>query len=141
MIRRSIMLLALVAALVACDELPEVGDEEPEAAPTATAGGGQVDEECVDVSAPEGAPAPVTTMDTFFEPSCLALSSEQSIAVTNAGNLDHNFTILGTDLSVDVGPGEDEETGEAGDAVAAGTFKFYCRFHEDQGMVGTIVVE
>jgi plastocyanin len=135
-------LLLATAALPACDGLPELGEDEPEAAPTATPGLQQdLDETCADVSAPEGAPAPVTTMDNFFEPPCIAVSSEQSVAVTNAGNQDHNFTIQGTDLSVDVEPGEDEETEEVGDEVAAGTFKFFCRFHEDAGMVGTIVVE
>jgi plastocyanin len=143
-IRRTAALSLLVAtvALVACNDLPEVGDDEPEAAPTATAGFQQdIDETCAEVSAPEGAPAPVTMMDNFFEPPCIAVSSEQGVALTNAGNQDHNFTIQGTDLSVDVEPGEDEETDEVGDEVGAGTYKFFCRFHEDAGMVGTIVVE
>jgi plastocyanin len=143
-IRRTAALSLVLAtvALVACNDLPEVSDDEPEAAPTATAGFQQdIDETCAEVSAPEGAPAPVTMMDNFFEPPCIAVSSEQGVALTNAGNQDHNFTIQGTDLSVDVEPGEDEETDEVGDEVGAGTYKFFCRFHEDAGMVGTIVVE
>jgi plastocyanin len=143
-IRRTATLSLVLAtvALVACNDLPEVGDDEPETAPTATAGFQQdIDETCAEVSAPEGAPAPVTMMDNFFEPPCIAVSSEQGVALTNAGNQDHNFTIQGTDLSVDVEPGEDEETDEVGDEVGAGTYKFFCRFHEDAGMVGTIVVE
>jgi plastocyanin len=143
-IRRTAALSLVVAtvALVACNDLPEVGDDEPEAAPTATAGFQEdIDETCAEVSAPEGAPAPVTMMDNFFEPPCIAVSSEQGVALTNAGNQDHNFTIQGTDLRVDVEPGEDEETDEVGDEVGAGTYKFFCRFHEDAGMVGTIVVE
>jgi plastocyanin len=144
-IRRTATLSLVLAtvALVACNDLPEVGDDEPEAAPTATAGFQQDldDETCAEVSAPEGAPAPVTMMDNFFEPPCIAVSSEQGVALTNAGNQDHNFTIQGTDLSFDVEPGEDEETDEVGDEVGAGTYKFFCRFHEDAGMVGTIVVE
>jgi plastocyanin len=141
--RTAILSLVLATvALVACNDLPEVGDDEPEAAPTATAGFQQdIDETCAEVSAPEGAPAPVTMMDNFFEPPCIAVSSEQGVALTNAGNQDHNFTIQGTDLSVDVEPGEDEETDEVGDEVGAGTYRFFCRFHEDAGMVGTIVVE
>ena len=144
MIRRTAALSLFVATvvLVACNDLPEVGDDEPEAAPTATAGFQEdIDETCAEVSAPEGAPAPVTMMDNFFEPPCIAVSSEQGVALTNAGNQDHNFTIQGTDLSLDVEPGEDEETDEVGDEVGAGTYKFFCRFHEDAGMVGTIVVE
>jgi plastocyanin len=139
--RRFVLLIVSAALLTGCDDLPEVGDEEPEAGPSPTIGADELDEECPEVSAPEGAPAPVTMMDTFYEPNCVAVSSEQSVALTNAGNLDHNFTIQGTDVSFDVEPGEDEETDEVGDTVQAGTYRFFCRFHEDQGMVGTIVVE
>ena len=121
------------ALLVACD-LPG-GDVEPEAAPT------QTPTECAEVSASEGAPAPVTMMDNFFDPLCLAMSSTQALSITNAGNLDHNLTVQGTDLSIDLAPGEEEETSEIGDLVQAGTHRFFCRFHENDGMVGTIVVE
>jgi plastocyanin len=83
----------------------------------------------------------MTMMDTFFDPFCLAVSSTQPLTLTNAGNLDHNFTIPGTDLSIDLGPGEEEETSEVGEFVEAGTHRFFCRIHQDQGMVGSIVVE
>lgn len=119
--------------LVACD-LPN-GDLEPEAAPT------QTPTECAEVSASEGAPAPVTMMDNFFDPLCLAMSSTQALSITNAGNLDHNLTIQGSDLSIDLAPGEEEETSEIGDLVQAGTHRFFCDIHEAEGMVGTIVVE
>jgi plastocyanin len=32
-------------------------------------------------------------------------------------------------------------TAEIGEFLGAGTHRFLCRFHEDEGMVGTIVVE
>jgi plastocyanin len=132
--RSSLIPLVLAAAiLVACDALPD--DDQPEAEPTETPTA------CAEVSAAEGAPAPVTMMDTFFDPFCLAVSSTQAMTLTNAGNLDHNFTIQGTELSIDLGPGEEEETSEVGEFVEAGTHRFFCRFHEDQGMVGSIVVE
>jgi plastocyanin len=133
--RSGFPIVLAAAVLVACNALPEPGEGEPEATPTETP------TECAEVSATEGAPAPVTMMDTFFDPSCLAVSSTQAITLTNAGNLDHNFTIQGSDLSMDLSPGDEEETGEVGDFVEAGTFRFFCRFHEDQGMVGSITVE
>lgn len=80
----------------ACEQL----NGEPEAAPTemgAEALEEEVDEECAEVSASERAAAPVTMMDNFFEPPCVAVSSTQSLALTNAGNQDHNLTIEGTD--------------------------------------------
>lgn len=137
-----VLMLALL--LGACADADVDSDDDPEAAPTATAGigGGDLDETCAEVSAPEGAPAGVTMQDNFFEPPCVAVSSEQSVILTNAGNLDHNFTIQGTEISEDVEPGEDEDTEELGDhGVSAGTYRFFCRFHERDAMVGTIVVE
>lgn len=132
--RLLLTVIVLPALLVACD-LPDGEDDEPEAAPVETP------TECAEVSAAEGAPAPVTMMDNFFDPLCVAVSSTQGLSLTNAGNLDHNFTVQGTDLSVDLAPGEEEETSEVGELVRAGTHRFFCEFHEDQGMVGTIVVE
>lgn len=134
--RRSVhsaLVLVAVSVGAACQALPEA--EGPEPSPTKTP------TECAEVSATEGAPAPVTMMDTFFDPFCLAVSSTQSITLTNAGNLDHNFTIQGSDLSIDLASGDEEETGEVGDFVEAGTYRFYCRFHQDEGMVGSITVE
>jgi plastocyanin len=131
---RKLTLVIVVTALLGACDLPD-GDVEPEAAPT------QTPTECAEVSATEGAPAPVTMMDNFFDPLCLAVSSTQALSMTNAGNLDHNFTVQGTDLSVDLAPGEEEETSEIGELVEAGTHRFFCRFHEDEGMVGSIVVE
>jgi plastocyanin len=125
--------IALSVVLAGCD-LPN-GDVEPEAAPT------QTPTECAEVSATEGAPAPVTMMDNFFDPLCLAMSSTQALSVTNAGNLDHNLTIQGSDLSITLAPGEEDDTSEIGEFVQAGTHRFFCEFHEADGMVGTIVVE
>jgi plastocyanin len=140
----ALVLAAIFLFGTSCDDVTVDVNGEPEAAPTETGAAAleeEIDEECAEVSASEGAAAPVTMMDTFFEPPCLAVSSTQSVALTNAGNQDHNFTIEGTDLSADVEPGEDEETDELGDVVEAGTYRFFCRFHEGQGMVGTITIE
>ena len=133
--RRAVFLtLALTLLTAACD-LPDGPDEEPEAAGTETPTA------CAEVSATEGAPAPVTMMDNFFDPLCVAVSSTQSLSLTNAGNLDHNLTVQGSDLSIDLAPGEEEETSEVGEFLQARTHRFFCRFHQDEGMVGTIVVE
>jgi plastocyanin len=80
-------------------------------------------------------------MDTFFEPPCFAVSSTQTVALANAGNLEHNFSVAEGDIDVDVEPGEDAETDEIGTDLAAGSYRFYCKYHEGQGMVGTLVVE
>ena len=141
---RLLVLLSIgVLALGACRAEVDVGDD-PEAGPspeqTAETPLEEVDE-CAEVSASEGAPAPVTMMDTFFEPPCLAISSTQQITITNAGNLDHTFTVADGDIDVVVEPGEEATTDETGTDLSAGTYRFICRFHEEAGMVGTLVVE
>jgi plastocyanin len=148
------ILLVLVAAfsLVACgeeaglDEADEPGVEADEGvADEDPAGDIPADTEnlddCAEVSAAEGAPAGLTMMDSFFEPPCLAISSTQQISITNAGNIDHNFSVANGDIDVDVPPGEEATTDETGTDLAAGTYRFFCKFHEAQGMVGTLVVE
>lgn len=145
------LLIVLVASLslfacaeddpdvVITDEDAEVvqEDEENEVAETPLE---QVDE-CSEASAAEGAPVGLTMSDNFFEPPCIAVSSTQAITLANAGNLDHNFTVEEGDYDIDVEPGGEETTDEVGTDLAAGVYKFYCDFHQADGMVGTLVVE
>lgn len=142
--RRTLLIFGVVAlATAACqadvdvgtDPTPAPTDTEPNFTPTVEVG------DCADLTATEGAPAGITMMDNFFEPSCVAVSSTQSIALTNAGNQLHNFSTENGEIDVDVEPGEDEETDEIGDHLRAGTYRVFCEYHEQQGMVGTLVVE
>lgn len=135
--RRQFVVLSAVALLVAAcpgrEPPPEAlpPDPTPQVTPT----------ECARVAVAEGAPAPLTMQDTFFVPLCIALSSTQSVLLSNAGDVVHNFTLAEGNLDVDVEPGEELQTDPLGESVAAGTYGFVCKFHEGQGMVGTIVVE
>ena len=144
------LFIVLVAAfsLFACaDEDPDVvitdddadvvQEDENEVAETPLE---QVDE-CSEASAAEGAPVGLTMSDNFFEPPCIAVSSTQTITLANAGNLDHNFTVEEGDYDIDVEPGGEETTDEVGTDLMAGVYKFYCDFHQADGMVGTLVVE
>jgi plastocyanin len=79
--------------------------------------------------------------DNFFEPPCIAISSTQQISLTNAGNILHNFSVADGDIDVDVESGEEATTDETGTDLSAGTYRFYCKYHEGDGMVGTLVVE
>jgi len=144
---KNIALIAIIAALVgtACRAEVEVG--EPEDGPSPTV---EVDEDvdvestptgCAEVSSAQGAPAPMTMSDSFFEPNCLVVSSTQEMTLVNAGDLPHNFSIRETDVSIDVDPGEQEESEDLFSNLQAGTHEFFCRFHEQEGMVGTIVIE
>jgi plastocyanin len=144
------LLIVLVAALslFACQEEPDVviTDEDAEVVEE-----DDVDEiaetpleeidECSEASAAEGAPVGITMSDNFFEPPCIAVSSTQTITLANAGNLEHNFTVGEGDFDIDVESGDEETTDEVGTDLAAGVYRFYCKYHEADGMVGTLVVE
>jgi plastocyanin len=141
---RSLLVLVVgVLALAACEADVNV-NADPTTGPsperTAETPLEEVDE-CAEVSATEGAAAGLTMMDNFFEPPCLAISSTQAIAITNAGNLVHNFSVADGDVDIDVEPGDEEETDEIGTDLGAGTYRIFCKYHEADGMVGTLVVE
>jgi plastocyanin len=143
MLRRGSILLVALLSLAACGEDTQLGNEgdevdEPQAGIESPAT--NLDD-CAEVSAAEGAPAGITMMDTFFEPPCLAVSSTQEITLANVGNLEHNFSVADGDIDIDVEPGEEETTDEIGTDLAAGTYRFFCEYHEGQGMVGALVVE
>ncbi len=147
MLRKLSIVLVAALALFACEQEPDVvitddatvveETDENEVAETPLE---EIDE-CSEASAAEGAPAGITMSDNFFEPPCVAISSTQPITLTNAGNLDHNFTVENGDFDIDVEPGGDVTTDEVGTDLAAGVYKFYCDFHQADGMVGTLVVE
>jgi plastocyanin len=148
--KKLLVVLVTALSLFACaDEDPDVvitdedaevvqeDDDDREVAETPLE---EIDE-CNESSAAEGAPVGVTMSDNFFEPPCIAVSSTQTITLTNAGNLDHNFTVEEGDYDIDVESGGEETTDEVGTDLTAGVYKFYCDFHQADGMVGTLVVE
>lgn len=147
MLRKIAVVLVLGLSLAACENPP--GDEDPDVAQQGDEGLNEQAEEtpeaglddCAEVSAAEGAPAGLTMMDSFFEPPCLAVSSTQQISLTNSGNILHNFSVADGDIDVDVEPGEEATTDEVGTDLAAGSYRFFCQYHESEGMVGTLVVE
>jgi len=149
---KNIALIAIIAGLVggACRAEVEVGDPEEGPSPAVEVEDDVDDEDvdveatptgCAEVSSSEGAPAPMTMRDSFFEPNCVVVSSTQEMTLVNAGDLPHTFSIRETDISEDVDPGEQEESEDLFSNLQAGTHEFFCRFHEQEGMVGTIVIE
>jgi plastocyanin len=147
MLRKILFVLLAALSLVACREgdgleaEPGIEVNEEDQGDEGASPSPLEDDDCAEVSAAEGAPAPVTMMDTFFEPPCFAISSTQTVALANAGNLEHNFSVAEGGIDVDVDPGEEAETDEIGTDLAAGSYRFFCEYHQGQGMVGTLVVE
>jgi plastocyanin len=82
----------------------------------------------------------VAQHDFYFDYNNLAVAVGASIplVVQNKGDVAHTFTILELGLDEKIEPGEDA-TVEL-EADQAGSFRFFCRFHEDRGMVGLLIV-
>ena len=87
-----------------------------------------------------GANVTVRLEDNMFDPTCLVVLGGQNLRLVNEGANLHNFTVEETQVDVDVETGTSESTGAIGQAVAAGTFTFFCKYHRDLGMEGDITV-
>lgn len=70
-----------------------------------------------------------------FTPSTFTVKEGAKITVTNAGSIDHTFTVKGIDVVNS--PGQSHQVVID---LAPGTYTFVCRFHASLGMKGTITV-
>jgi plastocyanin len=76
--------------------------------------------------------------DFYFKPTVLNGTPGQkaTIDIHNEGNASHTFTIDGQNVDVEVGPTEERDVEVT--FPESGTLRFYCRFHEAQGMAGEL---
>jgi plastocyanin len=80
----------------------------------------------------------VTQADYSFTPSTPKVASGDTITVDNSTpGTPHTFTVDGQDIDVTVAPGTSEDVTID---LPPGTYPFFCRFHEAQGMTGTLKV-
>lgn len=88
---------------------------------------------------PGGAtPVALSATDNAFQPPALTVSAGDEIDITNEGAALHNFTIEGSDVSLDV------EAGETVTAIAdvdPGDYTMFCEYHRAAGMEGTLTVQ
>jgi uncharacterized cupredoxin-like copper-binding protein len=99
---------------------------------------------------PAGSPAAsaggevvIDSGDIYFRPAEFTIQADTDVTITidnSQAALPHNFTIEGTDYSVDYDPGA---TVDVTVNLPAGTYTFYCNIpgHREAGMEGTLVVE
>lgn len=88
------------------------------------------------IGAPDGGSIEVELDDFYFGPTFVETVSGSKVTVElhNEGDVAHTFTIEGTDIDVEVQPGDTAEAVvDVGDNLPV---EFYCRFHEAQGMQG-----
>jgi plastocyanin len=138
--RPLLILLALVALLgAACGDSGGTGDGTPTATgPTTPSPTAEPTDDCVDQTGDDQ--ISLTMLDNAFDPVCLQVLASQPIQIENTGANVHSFTIDDTQVDVDVQPGQ--PFGGEGNAVAPGTYTFYCKYHgspNGTGMAGHII--
>lgn len=78
--------------------------------------------------------------DYYFDPAVLKGDPGQKLTIEleNEGEVEHNFSITSQSVDQDVQP--DKKTEVTVTLPRSGTLKFFCKFHESQGMTGTLQV-
>jgi plastocyanin len=73
-----------------------------------------------------------------FSPTTLTVTKGTTISVSNVGSTAHTFTVTGQSIDTENQPGQSQQVTID---LTAGTYPFVCRFHEGEGMTGTLIVQ
>ena len=68
------------------------------------------------------------------------ISGSRPFIVKNEGRNLHNFTIVGTNISVDIRPGHELAWARLGSHLKPGLYRVICTYHDYLGMKGTFIV-
>jgi plastocyanin len=96
--------------------------------------------ECVDATATGRPEVTIRLVDDEYVPACLSVLGGQGIKLTNRGGSVHNFSVEGSDVDIDIPPGETIPTEAIAGAVEPGTHTFFCEYHRSRGMEGQITI-
>jgi Cupredoxin-like domain len=128
------VLLALVAAACASSPLASSGP---------TPGSGSTDKVFLKPYRTTG-PFVVVAVDNHFHDihpiDRTHISTNRPFVVKNEGSNLHNFTVVGTGISVDIPPGKAMRWPVLGDRLKPGTYRVVCKYHSYVGMGGLFVV-
>ena len=69
-----------------------------------------------------------------------AIAEDRPFIVKNQSYDRHNFTVLGTSISVDIKPLREMVWPRLGDKLKPGQYTVVCKYHEWAGMTGTFIV-
>jgi plastocyanin len=73
-----------------------------------------------------------------FAPTTLTVTKGTTITVSNVGSAAHTFTVTGQSIDTENQPGQSQQVTID---LTANTYPFICRFHEGEGMTGTLIVQ
>lgn len=142
--RRLVFVLVGVAvlALAACSSDDGGGTTAPTGTTSATGSnagesGATGGADCADLTG-EGATFTITIADFAYDPSCFTASASQGISIVNQDDVDHTFTMTGTQIDVPVAAGETFNGEPISGAVEPGTYDFVCTIHPE--MTGQVTV-
>jgi plastocyanin len=68
------------------------------------------------------------------------IASDRPFVVRNEGRNLHNFTVVGTDISIDLRPDQSFTWNPLGSRLSPGTYTVVCRYHSWVGMTGEFIV-
>jgi hypothetical protein len=68
------------------------------------------------------------------------IAETRPFVVKNEGRNLHNFTIVGTGISVDIPSGQTLRWHRLGDHLSPGVYRVFCRYHANVRMTGVFVV-
>lgn len=85
-------------------------------------------------------PADVVASDFRFQATAIQSRAGRSIVLSfkNEGRSLHNFSVPAVGVDVDARPGKDNNAKIR--VSQPGTLEFFCKYHRDRGMTGTIQV-
>lgn len=96
------------------------------------------EDDCVDLTGSDV--ARITLTDFAFEPACSTIGAGQSLSLPNEGTVEHNFSLEGPDVDLDVAAGAETNTEAVGGIAQPGTYALFCKFHRAQGMEGEVTI-
>jgi plastocyanin len=68
------------------------------------------------------------------------IAGSRPFVVENQGQNLHNFTVVGTNISVDIAPGHELLWSHLGDHLQPGVYHVICTYHAYLGMTGIFIV-
>jgi hypothetical protein len=69
-----------------------------------------------------------------------SIGEDRPFEVKNEGHNLHNFTVVGTGISVDLEPGQSLLWPRIGDELEPGTYTIFCKYHLSVAMTGKLIV-
>ena len=104
---------------------------------TSATGNDGTNADCADLTG-EGTTFTITIADFAYDPSCFTASASQGIKIVNRDDVDHTFTMTGTQIDVPVAAGETFNGEPVSGVLEPGTYDFMCTIHPE--MTGEVTV-